>query len=292
MKRLSALIVAGCLLAITACSSSSTTSTPPVPFHIYTDDFLNPGTINIFTSPLSAASVPSGTFAGNNEPASMTLDSTHRLFVTNFGSDTVQVFNAPIATGAIPAFTLSTPALQAEDAAFDPSGNLFVTGLGNIAEFASPITGASTVNFSITNVDTARGIVFDSSGNLWSNGGAHINEYTTPLSGASTPALQFAGTGNSHGIAFSAAGSIFAAGHNGVDVYNPPFSVASTPAFTIPIAPAFAVSYLKFDASGNLYATANGSVLVFVPPFSGASTAAVTVPLPGGPGIPGIAIGP
>lgn len=236
MKQISAFIAAGSLLALAACSSSTTspTPTPPPSFHIYTADFLNPGTVNIFTSPLANSSVPSGTFAGNNAPANMAFDSTHRLFVTNFGSDTVQVFNSPIATGALPAFTLSTPGLQAEDVAFDPAGNLFVIGLGNIAHFTAPITNASTVDFSITNVDTSRGIAFDASGNLWTNGGAHINEYTPPFSGASVPALQFAGAGNVHGIAFSATGSIFATANLGVSVYNPPFSAATTAAFTIP----------------------------------------------------------
>ena len=220
MKRLSAFLVAGTLLALAACSSSSTspTPTPPPSFHIYTADFLNPGTVSIFTSPLSNASVPGGAFAGNNEPASMTFDSTNRLFVTNFGSDTVQVFSSPIANGATPAFTLSTPALQAEDAAFDPAGNLFVTGLGNIAHFTAPLTNASTVDFSITNVDGARSarLTRPAISGQWRHPHQRVH---AAVQRCKRSALQFAGAGNQHGIAISSSGSIFAAANLGVAVY-------------------------------------------------------------------------
>ena len=291
-------------------SPSPTPSPTPAALRAYISDNGTPGTVSVFSLPLTSSSAPRISIAGSGGPAAMGFDPVHRLFVVNSGSGVIQVFSQPITNAAVPTVAFHGPNTGIagngqEDVAFDPSGNAYISigacaafrCVGNISAFAAPITSSSVPAFVISERNSVPGLAFDATGNLWavaSGFGGYatsITQFKPPFSSTSTPSLSF-GDRFATAIAFDSTGNLYAANLNGVDVYTPPLTSSTAKAFTI-AAPGASPAYLAFDSAGTLYVTvSNGTVLVFTPPFSSNSTPAVTMPIPGAPTNAGIAIGP
>ena len=237
----------------------------------------------------------------------MNFDSTHRLFVANAGSNTIEVFTQPILNGAVPSFTLATSTTPS-NVALDSTGNAVVAEdraycrfcpFGVIQVFTQPISQSSTGTYGIDGGYFTVSVAFNANGNLWTEMAYYsystpnrMTEYRTPLGKKQgTPIQHFdldVRNDGPAGLAFDAAGNMYAPTQNGLEVYHPrPWRKAFT------IKASVSGGCLAFGPNGNLYVTTdNGRLLVFSPPFSATSMPRVTLHLPGGSLDAGVAIGP
>jgi hypothetical protein len=277
------LIIGLFALSAAGCTGGGSINAPRLgstiaPFtHLYVADSNTAGKIYIYTLPLSAASVPTGTLTGVNVPNGMRFDSSGRLFVGSYNVSNVAVFASPVTSGNTPAFTIAT----ANDPYYvnvDASGNLFASesnsGTCCIEVFAPPITAASTPAFTITNgADNPYGIAFDSAGRLYDSGGSTIPMYTPTFSAASVPTATVAGNNDNYGIAVGPTQQLYVenATVNGtIDVFATPLTNTSVRSFGIVVGPE--LYDIVTDSAGNLYVTAVDGNVYFIPaPITAAS---------------------
>ena len=216
------------------------------------------GSIQFFTTPISAASVPAATFS-NPAPAL----GAYQFAFTNAGdmwvagSSRVNLFTHPFSNASTPStFVTMAGLFGALGTALDTAQNLYVTNASagsNLLVFAPPYTGAPI---------------------------------TTPV----IPGVLYRKLATTATQLFVA---VAGPGTGRVDVYNLPITAASAPAFSL-TAGMNLPEAVAVDASGNLYVgnLGNATISVFNAPITSASVPSVILPV-GGPGfaIFGIAIG-
>ncbi|HEY7993427.1 MAG TPA: hypothetical protein VID24_04420 [Candidatus Eremiobacteraceae bacterium] len=252
----------------------------------------NPGEIDLYAFPMTSTSTPVATLASTNEaPLGLAFDETGRLFGAA-GDGRIKVYDPPFRSGANPAFILTT---GGGALAFDRGGDLFIGGgdvirncgtrfhfipeiTPKIKVVNAPITGSSTVTFTIAEPTTCGGylvsdIAFDGAGNLWAAIVGRLDEFSPPFTSNSTPALSISTCASSLG--FDSAGNMYVDGCDGIDVFQPPFTSSMTKAYTI--SSAAEVDSIVFDSAGNMYArslvpfSSTNGLQVFAPPFSSTS---------------------
>lgn len=224
------------------------------------------GNVQIFTAPLSAASVPSAAFTNAGEQAGQIAFTPAGDLIASTHHDHMNVFTRPFSNGSTPSRTITAPLLNdTAGVAIDAAQNLDVTETGQIAggtvwTFAPPYGSA-----------TARAVP-----------SAVAPFFGTIAVGPSqffvTDSVQFSGA---------------------IDAYALPITTASTPAFVLHTpalhgpAPATGIAV---DAAGNLYVATGGNyaaLSVYAAPISAASVATTSIGLAPVPyGVAGIAIGP
>ena len=194
-------------------------------------------------------------------------------------------------TGAAPATAVATGAATAVlfGAAFDASGNLWVTDEGDnaVVEFASSQLAASgsptpavTLGTNGSSLNKPTGLAFDASGNLWvaNYGNNTVVEFAASqlaASGNPTPRATLSATAGSlslpAGLAFDAAGNLWVANAGNSIVEYPAGLLGATgsPAPTVTLAGGILSNPagLAFDADGNLWVANEGTdqVLGFTP---------------------------
>jgi len=222
----------------------------------------NVGSLQFFSAPLSAASVPAATFtngaASNNGQAA--FDASGNFWAAGV-SNRVNRFNSPFSNASAPA-TFVTDAGMVSDigVAFDAAQNLYISNAGtgtagacagtsqpgggcgsNIYVYAPPYTGApiitpSVINFPFAGDGTAYRKIAVSGTQLFatsvSGSPGRVDLYTLPITAASTPASSFStGVNTPEGIALDPSGNLYVGnlGDATVSVYSPPFSSGSVP---------------------------------------------------------------
>ncbi len=230
-----------------------------------------------------------------------------QLWIANNGAPTIVAYTAAqlgASTGAAPTTALAfAPGTEPVGAAFDASGNLWVTTT-SVVEFTASQLGASgsptpAVTLSATggSLSGPLGLAFDASGNLW------VANYTgntvvafaanqLAANGSPTPTVTVSATGGSLnapvGLAFDASGNLWVtnSGANTVVEFAPSqlgTSGSPTPAVTLSstVGSLSSPLGLAFDASGNLWVVNGGNtVLQFAASqltASGSPTPAVTL---------------
>ena len=210
---------------------------------------------------------PSGGLFG---PTGIALDPSGNLWVVDSGNNRVLEFKTPFSNGESASLVIGQPTfggyigtttsggLNAPSyAAFDSSGNLWVTDQGNnrVLEFSAPFsTGqkasvvigqADFTSFAPSSTVTANslfepvGITFDAKGDLWvvDSGNHRVLEYNSPFStdeSASMVIGQSSLTGTSTGlnafaVAFDSGGNLWVSdGINGVAEYKGPLSTGES----------------------------------------------------------------
>ncbi len=296
-----------CFLALAGllagCNAKSTVTPPIVTVqHLYVGNDNTPGTVQVYTLPITAGSTAAFSFASNNVVA-VGLDSTGNAVVGD-NAGHLQYFAAPLSAASTPAATFNNgSASNNGQITFTSAGDFFVANVSaNVNMFTHPFTNASVLSSTTTSagLTSAIGTALDNLGNLYvSNaGGAGSNLYVfaSPYTGAptvTTPVV--AGTAYRK---MAGSGSVLyvcsVAGATGqVDAYNLPLTAASAPAFSITTG-INTPEGIAFDAAGNMYIgnLSNATITVYSPPFSAASAPAVTLIVSSGAfAIFGIAIG-
>jgi hypothetical protein len=135
-----------------------------------------PPTVQIFTLPLTAGSIPTVnlTLTGALNVFNFVFDKSGNLWVTDRGVPAVYEYTGPFnASGSIsPALTLTSNLSSPVGLAFDPAGNLYVAnstsaGVNSITFFTAPISNLMASSGFLQGVTNPRAMVSDVSGNLY-----------------------------------------------------------------------------------------------------------------------------
>jgi hypothetical protein len=298
-SRLAHMIAA--LLLVAACSSSSNTVTPPPPppappppppppptQHLYVGQDDVPGSILVYTLPITSSSTPVATVR-HDATIALAVNST-TLAATRLTDYTVGFYALPITSASTPYATLSLGLLGTP--VFLPSGALYL-GIGDtINVYTPPFTSASTPSSRFGTGLSGGRFALDPSGNVYeTNGGSNTIGVIT--NGAVTTRLTSAAGIIFRGLAANAT-QLMACEESGglsthVYIYNLPLTANATPATIMNINVSDPAD-CALDSSGNLYIAGAGGVIEYSPPFTTTSTRAVTLTVQGSAGA--IAIGP
>ncbi len=297
-------VCAACAIAAVACTTTSTSTLPLGPQHLYVTDGASPSTVFVYNLPVTPTSTPAVTLlTAGNGALNVCFDFAGHVYIPMADDGDVQVFGLPLTSSSISLFSLTTAAPV--DCHFDPSGNMYVSSdPASIAIFKAPVQAGAVLGAPITDqVSGPFGVWTDALGNLFVCDETYVTEYSSFASGNAL--LAKFGTvqgGANRGIAFGPSGSLYVpngTAKNEIDVYDPPFSNTSTrnASKTITVQALTTTNHLTwmaFDRAGNLYVGATDSatpanhVYVFAPPYS-----SVTVDLNTGANtVQGVAIGP
>ena len=186
-------------------------------------------------------------------------------------------------TSAAPATAVATGAATAVlfGAAFDASGNLWVTDEGDnaVVEFSSSQltasgtpTPAATLSTNGSSLSKPTGLAFDGDGNLWvaNYGNNTVVEFakgSLATSGSPTPPITLSATGGSlslpTGLAWDASGDLWVAQATNAVVEFTPGQLTATgapaPAIALTGGSLNSPAGLAFDASGNLWVANQGA---------------------------------
>jgi hypothetical protein len=295
MKRSACLILVAVLLAlqVSGCGSNGSTTpktpTPPPITHMYLSDDLAVGHLWIYSLPITAASIPTGTITPLNEPGELFVDKGGRLFVPIQGGvgKSINVYTGTLTSASTPAYVLTTLSAVPDDVTEDSSGNLFV-GVINSATccvdvFTGPVTGTATASFEVTAngvVTNPLGDVFgvgvDSSNNLYASSRSSIIKLNAPISSPSTPAANVTPNFDNYGLLVDASNNVYVANGTAdgeIDVYTQPFTSASVRSFDVAVSTTYLFG-MAFDGSGNLWTTDhNGDIWEITAPITSTSVA-------------------
>lgn len=179
-----------------------------------------------------------------------------------------------------------TPAPTSSPTSSPATAHLYIAnyGGGNIAQYTSPFSSASTPSAMIadtTPVGGPVGIAANASYVVTSHVTGSAYAYQQPVSASSTPVAVFGGS--AFGLmTFDAQGNLWSTSQNSSVVeYVPPFTNSTSEAKEL--TSGFTSSYgIAFDASGNLYVTnsdSSANIVVYAPPYTAvANTYAVATP--------------
>jgi sugar lactone lactonase YvrE len=135
----------------------------------------NPGTVSVFTLPLTPKSAPVHTFVllGTADPDHLTFNSGH-LWVNSHYNNAVLEYTGPFnQSGTLsPALALTDGISSPSGIAFDKKGNLYVsninsTGNNSIAVFKAPISDEAP--YFLDGLQAPGGLIFDKAGNLYAS---------------------------------------------------------------------------------------------------------------------------
>jgi len=298
-----AIFAAGCNTSqVSLPPPGSSHSAMPAVTHMYLSINSTTGSVQIYTVPVTSASVATGAIIGLNEPEELFVDKTGRLFVPILGSasNTVQVYTTPATSASTPAFTLTTLSTHPEETAEDSSGNVYVAVTNSstccIEIFPGPVSSSVTASSEVTangvspnGLGFPFGMGFDSSNNLYVSSTTSIIQYTQPISSTSTPAQNVTPNFDNFGLAVDSSNNIYVANATSdgtIDVFHQPFvSGTGTRAFGITVAGTF-LAGMAFDGSGNLWTVDSaGNVYEIAAPITSASTATKIITVAGAYGI-------
>lgn len=315
LRKFSGVLALAGLLA--GCNATTTPTPAPIVVaqHLYVGDNGIPGSVQVYTLPITAASTAAFSFASDNVVA-VTIDANGNAAVLD-NTGNLKFFTAPLSAASTPAAVFTNgSATNNGSISFLSTGDFFVGSASNrVNRFNAPFTNASTPAAFVTDASmvAAYGTAVDASQNLYianartgtaatcSTGAQTCSTllvYAPPYTGTPTitpkvTSSQYRKMAGSGSVLYvcSVAGSV--SGPTGrVDAYNLPLTAASVPAFAITTGVNVPAS-IAFDASGNMYVGnfGNSTVTVYAPPFSAASAPSVTLTFPGTFSIFGIAIG-
>jgi len=287
VRKVSLALAIGALPVLAGCSSSSTSTPPPVrPSFVYYSTFtstVGAAGLGVVAYPVTntstlALTLNNSAANGLTDPSALLVDGSGRLFVLNDGPpNTVTVYALPLSASSTPLFTLTLPAGISNpfNMVFDASGNLWVASTGNneIMEFTGPFTTSTTLVAAVTIASGVctrpAGLGFDVNGNLYaaceSSTGA-ANAVGVFLKGAgftnATPLDHtLIGPGAPEALAFDRSGNLYvgsdlAAPSGGVAMYLSTnlASGASPNVFnSTGMSAGFFPEQFVFDSAGNLY---------------------------------------
>lgn len=301
------------LVGLLAGCNATTTPTPApivVAQHLYVGDNTTPGTVQVYTLPITAASTAAFSFASDNVVA-VTIDANGNAAVLD-NTGNLKFFMAPLSAQSTPAAVFTNgSATNNGSISFLSTGDFFVGSASNrVNRFNAPFTNASTPAAFVTDASmvAAYGTAVDASQNLYisnartgtgatcSTGAQTCSTllvYAPPYTGTPTITPKVTSSGYRK---MAVSGSVLyvcsATGTSRVDAYTLPLTAASVPVFAITTGVNVPAS-IAFDASGNMYVGnfGNSTITVYAPPFSAASAPVVTLTFPGTFLIFGIAIG-
>jgi hypothetical protein len=274
-------------LALGGCGGGGTNVTTLATRLYVAGDALPSTAVAYFTSPLSALSTPSATFAtgGGGEVVGLAVDGSGNVIASDQFLKTVTSYTRPN-PGAAVLSSLST-SFTPTDIAFDSQGKLYVANYnsgGGVDVISTPFSSSSTVTPLITGLNAADGLCFDTSQNLYvvTYGAAStISVYAPPYT--LTPVTVATGNNNVDSCAINTstnqlAVNVVGAFSGKVLVYNLPLTSVSVPAATLTYSSASSTA-VAFDVSGRLYVGVGASVIdVYQPPFTSASTPLFGIP--------------
>ena len=203
------------------------------------------GATQFFTTPISAASVPSATFS-NPAPAigSYQIAFTNAGDMWVAGTTRVNLFTHPFSNASTPSTFVTMGGLfGALGTALDNAQNLYVTNAtasSNLLVYAPPYTGAPIATPIVPGASyrklatTATQLFVAVAG----PGTGRVDVYNLPITAASAPAFSIsAGTNLPEAVAFDAVGNLYVGnlGNSTVSVYNPPFTSGSAPSVTVTV---------------------------------------------------------
>lgn len=239
------------------------------------------------------------------------------LAIADGGNNRVLVYNSPFSTGANAAVVLGQAAFTTNAAgtttatlndpltlAYDTSGNLWVSDLGNqrVLGFKAPLTTGMSATVVLSSLN-ATGLTVDESGNLWVVDGSTgaIEEFVAPVGSGQAASLTIANgvtqqtTMQPSGLAFSAGNDLWVADVAGNRVlrYSAPLASTSLPSLVLgqtdttsvtanqglaasTAATLSAPTSVSFDESGYLWVADAGNhrVLAYEPNFTTGQAAA------------------
>lgn len=310
LRKFSGVLALAGLLA--GCNATTTPTPAPIVVaqHLYVGDNSTPGTVQVYTLPINAASTAAFSFASDNVVA-VTIDANGNAAVLD-GTGNLKFFTAPLSAASTPAAVFTNgSATNNGSISFLSTGDFFVGSASNrVNRFNAPFTSASTPAAFVTDASmvAAYGTAVDASQNLYianaragtgatcSTGAQTCSTllvYAPPYTGTPTITPKVTSSGYRK---MAGSGSVLyvcsATGTSRVDAYNLPLTAASVPVFAITTGVNVPAS-IAFDASGNMYVGnfGNSTITVYAPPFSAASAPVVTLTFPGTFFIFGIAIG-
>ncbi len=242
------------------------------------------GTINAYTLPITAASVPAYTLTPGSSTVSIGVDAAGDLLAGSLGG-ALTYFPSPLATTPSAGFA-NAGSTSSGQIVFGPGGAwVGDVALGPINRFAPPFTNASVPAQTLTPPGTSIGLIFDAASNLYVADSNSISVYPPPYTGA--PAVTTAAVAGLSYRKMAISGSqlfvpTIAPGNGAVEVYNLPLTAASVPAFQIATGTFFPEA-IAFDAGGNMYVgnLGNSTVTVYGAPFSAGSAPTTTLTVPG-----------
>jgi sugar lactone lactonase YvrE len=294
---LGALSISAATGAASGASSPSTTLRSLGPTLFVGNDNATTATSNTLTSyplpstgnvkPTSTTHLPPTTFA---TLVALAFGPSGDLWVASTKASISAYGPTQVATGGAqsPAITITgaTGAINgADDAAFDTSGNMWVSNWfgHSITEFAAADIKASgsvvpTVTISTVATDLAglQKIAFDNSGNLWASNGtfSKVMEFTAAqlkTGGAIAPAVVMGGTAFSSpiGLAFDASGNLWVSNPGNstlVQIAAATLKASGTPTAAVTITSVtgdlLGLWQIQFDSNGNLWVPCQGSTSV------------------------------
>jgi len=256
--------------------------------HLYVGNDNTPGTVQVYTLPITAASTPVFAFASNNVVA-VGLDANGNAIVGD-NAGHLRYFAAPLSATSVPAATFNNDSASNNgQVQFNLAGDFFVGSVAaNVNMFTHPFTNASVPSATTTGAGlvSAIGTALDNLGNLYvSNSGSgstgNLYVFASPYTGA--PAVVTPSIPTTAYRKMAGSGSVLyvcsVAGTTGrIDAYNLPLTALSVPAFSITTG-VNTPEAIAFDASGNMYVgnLGNPTITVYSPPFSAASAPSVTL---------------
>jgi hypothetical protein len=274
---------------LVACGSSSDAIVAPTQStaqHLYVSQDAVPGSILVYTLPITANSTPVATVR-RDATIALAVNAT-TLVATKLTDYTVAFYSLPITSASTPYATLSLGRVGTP--VFLPSGTLYL-GVGDtISVYTPPFTSTSVPGSRIGTGLSGGRYAVDHSGNVYETTGG-----TSPIgvitNGAVTTRLTSASGLVFTGLAANetqllACESNATASH--VYIYNLPLTPNATPA-TIMNVNVSDPGDCALDSSGNLYIAGAGGVIEYSPPFTSTGTRVVTLNVQGTPGA--IAIG-
>ena len=285
---------------------------------LWVADYANSSIVEFTPSQLAANGAPTpsitvtATASSLDEPVGLTFDPSGDLWATNFANSTVVEFTpSQLATSGSPApnVTLSATASSLAEPvglAFGPSGDLWVTNVGNstLVEFTPTeltASGSPTPNATIsptgTSLDYPYSFAFDSSGDLWVGNFSNntVVEFTPSqltASGSPTPIVTISTNPGSSldgpvGLIFDSSGDLWAENYNGNTIVEFAATQLATSGSPRPSVTLFATTSLDqphglvFDSSGDLWVAnyPNSTVIEFTPTelATGVPTPSVTL---------------
>ena len=224
----------------------------------------NPGSVLVFTLPLTAKSAPKYAFvlSGTDDPDHLTFDKSGNLWINSHANSSVLEYTGPFnQSGTLsPAKTLTMGLQRPSGIAIDKSGNVYVanidsTGKNSIAVFKAPVSNKKP--YFLNGLSAPGGLSFDSHGNLYAslngvNSSAIVRYNSSNLKSGAKPSIvdktKLTGGVYEADLALTAAGDLYFANcgsHASIFVYP-----TSTKAFTSKLAPSVNYKDSEMTAAG------------------------------------------
>jgi hypothetical protein len=238
-------------------------------------------------------------FSGDGNSASLALDQSGDLFITNLNGDpetgNVTAYVPQSNYSGTPFATISIGVEDPRKVVTDALGNIFVANSNTVTEYAPPFSNVSAPIATISDASAnVQDIATDAAGDLFVAyydgfaGGGAIAEYAAPVGSASQPnAVITSGIFFPEGITLDANGDLFVSNSQGglINEFTPPLTSSSAPKVAISNDTNSLPLAMAVDGAGNLYVvncyetcqseSQWNAVAIYAPPYTG-RTATIT----------------